>query len=193
MTNSNIQRKTSKSADSPVKAVILDRDNTLLDDPGYLADPVGITFFPDVIESLKRLQKAGYLLVVVTNQSGIGRGYFNEETGLSVNLRMAGMLKEKGVTLAAIYYCRHHPDAGCRCRKPETLMAERAAHDHNIDRGSSWMVGDTAKDVIMGVRAGLAPLMLMTGKTSEGDVPEGIPVIKSMTDAVDLILHGENS
>jgi histidinol-phosphate phosphatase family protein len=174
------------------RTVILDRDNTLLDDPGYLADPEGIVFFPDVVESLKRLQEAGYLLVVVTNQSGIGRGYFDEETGLSVNLRMSGILKESGVVLAAVYYCRHHPDAGCRCRKPGTLMAERAARDHHIHRGSSWMVGDTLKDVLMGIKAGLRPIILETGLAPGESVPEGVPVMANMTEAVDFILRGED-
>jgi len=173
------------------RAVILDRDNTLLDDPGYLSDPEGVVFFPDVIDSLRRLQKAGYLLIVVTNQSGIGRGYFSEETGLSVNLEMAAFLREKGVDLAAVYYCKHHPDSGCQCRKPATLMAERAIRDHNIHWKSSWMIGDAVKDILMGMKAGLRPIMLMTGETSLEDVPENVPVKKSLGEAVDLILDGE--
>ena len=80
-------------------AVFLDRDGTIIDDIGYLADPAGITFYPGVPEALKRLQDRGYLLVVITNQSGIGRGYFNEETALSVNLTMVRLLKEKMIML----------------------------------------------------------------------------------------------
>jgi D,D-heptose 1,7-bisphosphate phosphatase len=188
MTGTSARRKTPASSDNPVKAVILDRDNTLLDDPGYLADPEGIDFFPDVIESLRRLREAGYLLVVVTNQSGIGRGYFDEETGLEINIRMAELLRDEGVDLAGIYYCRHHPDAGCRCRKPGILMTERAIRDHNIDGESSWVVGDTVKDILMGIEAGFRPVILMTGKSPVEEAPEGVPVKMNMTEAVDFIL-----
>lgn len=189
MSKDTTRRKTSGNSKDPAKAVILDRDNTLLDDPGYLADPEGIVFFPEVINSLRRLQEAGYLLVVVTNQSGIGRGYFNEETGLSVNLRMTELLKAQGISIAAVYYCQHHPDSGCGCRKPATLMAERAISDHRINRAGSWMVGDTAKDILMGIKAGLKPIMLMTGKASSEEIPEGVPVRRNLAEAVDLVLE----
>lgn len=192
MSKNNIRRETTKTAGHLVKAVILDRDNTLLDDPGYLADPDGICFFHGVVRSLKRLQEAGYLLVVVTNQSGIGRGYFDEETGLSINIKMAELLRDEGVKLSGIYYCRHHPDAGCRCRKPGTLMAERAIRDLDVNWRSSWIVGDTVKDIVMGMKTGLSPIMLTTGKASGDEAPEGVPVKGSLDKAVDLILHGES-
>jgi D-glycero-D-manno-heptose 1,7-bisphosphate phosphatase len=88
--------------EAPRSAVLLDRDGTILDDPGYLADPDKIVFFPGAAESMKRLQDKGYLLIVVTNQSGIGRGYFDEETGIAVNLRMTWLLKEKGLHLSGL-------------------------------------------------------------------------------------------
>ncbi len=179
---------TGKDTDIQRKAVLLDRDGTLLKDPGYLADPAGIVFLPGVVEALRRLQEAGYLLLVVTNQSGVGRGYFDEETGIAVNLRMAQMLSEQGVRLAGIYYCRHHPDDGCRCRKPGTLMAERAVRDYGIGAGSSWMVGDTAKDAAMGKRAGLFSILVMTGKAVKEEFPAGVPVKKDMIEVADHIL-----
>ena len=169
-------------------AVFLDRDGTLLDDPGYLSNPEGIVFLPDVVDSLTRLQASGYLLVVVTNQSGIGRGYFSEETGLEVNLRMWELLGRQGIILAGLYYCRHHPDAGCRCRKPGTLMAERAFSDFRIRPGNSWMVGDALKDVRMGLMAGLRSILVMTGKSPEGEIPEGALVRGTLAQAVDHIL-----
>ncbi|MBN2719643.1 MAG: HAD family hydrolase [Proteobacteria bacterium] len=169
-------------------AVFLDRDGTLLDDPGYLSDPEGIVFFPDVVDSLRRLQASGFLLVVVTNQSGIGRGYFSEENGLEVNLRMWELLGRQGVSLAGLYYCRHHPDAGCRCRKPGTLMAERALSDFRIPPETSWMVGDAVKDVQMGLMAGLRSILVMTGKNLEGEIPAGALVKKNLSRAVDHIL-----
>ncbi len=169
-------------------AVFLDRDGTLLDDPGYLDDPEGIVFFRDVVSSLRRLQAYGFLLIIVTNQSGIGRGYFSEETGLEINLRITEMLQEMGITLAGIYYCRHHPDAGCRCRKPETLMVQRAVKDFWIRPETSWMVGDALKDLLMARNAGLKPILVMTGKDPEGRIPEGVPVKENLAQAVDYIL-----
>jgi len=176
--------------DNRRSAVFLDRDGTLLDDPGYLADPEGIVFFREVGESLKRLQDSGYLLIIVTNQSGIGRGYFSEETGLEVNLRMTTMLREMGVTLGGIYYCRHHPEAGCRCRKPGSLMAQRAIGDFGIRPETSWMVGDAVKDLLMGLDAGLRSILVVTGKMPKGEIPEGVPVKKTLAQAVDHILSG---
>lgn len=179
----------SGKSERPVSAVLFDRDGTLLDDPGYLADPAGIVFFPGVVQALKKLQEKGLLLFVVTNQSGIGRGYFNEETGIAVNLRMAEMLREQGVRLTGIYYCRHSPEEGCRCRKPGTLMAERAVMDFGIQTGSSWMVGDVAKDVIMGTNARLRSVMVMTGKMPKEEVPAGVPVIRDIGEAADYIIR----
>ena len=172
------------NTDNQHKAILLDRDGTLLEDPGYLADPGGVVFLPGVVEALKRLQEKGYLLLVVTNQSGVGRGYFAEETGIAVNIRMAEMLREQGVRLTGIYYCRHHPNEGCRCRKPGTLMAERVVRDHGIQADSSWMVGDTAKDVIMGTRAGLLSVMVMTGTLPKEEIPSGVPVKNDMKNRI---------
>ena len=169
-------------------AVFLDRDGTIIDDIGFLADPEGIYFYPGVPEALKRLQDRGYLLVVITNQSGIGRGYFNEETALSVNLTMVRLLKEKGVALAAIYYCPHHPEDNCRCRKPELLMVQRAQHDLGIDPSRSWVMGDIDKDVRTGLKAGVRPILVETGKVEKGDVPADIKRCETVVEAVRFIL-----
>ena len=172
-------------------AVFLDRDGTIIDDIGYLGDPAGISFYPGVPEALKRLQDRGYLLVVITNQSGIGRGYFNEETTLSVNLTMERLLKEKGVALAAIYYCPHHPEDNCRCRKPELLMVERAQSDLDIDPSRSWVMGDLDKDVKMGLKAGVRPILVETGKAEKGNVPADVKRSETVVEAVRFILDQE--
>jgi len=169
-------------------AVFLDRDGTIIDDIGYLADPAGISFYPGVPEALKRLQDRGYLLVVVTNQSGIGRGFFDEETALAVNFTMLKNLKEKGVAPAAIYYCPHHPEDYCRCRKPDLLMVERALEDLGIDPRGSWMVGDIDKDVRTGIKAGLRPVLVETGKVEKGDVPVDVKRVETVVEAVGFIL-----
>jgi len=169
-------------------AVFFDRDGTVIDDIGYLADPAGIAFYPGVPEALKRLQDSGYLLVVITNQSGIGRGFFSEETALTVNLTMLRMLQEEGVSLAAIYYCPHRPEDKCGCRKPELLMVQRAQADLSIDMSRSWMVGDTDKDVWTGMRSGLRPILVRTGKKEKGDLPADVKLCDTVVEAARFVL-----
>jgi histidinol-phosphate phosphatase family protein len=169
-------------------AVFVDRDGTLINDIGYLGDPDGLSFYPGIPEALRRLQDRGYLIVVVTNQSGIGRGYFNEETAIAVNCAMLRMLRDKGVMVAAIYYCPHHPDEGCSCRKPGQLMILRALKDLDIDDSLSWIVGDMDKDIWTGINAGLRPILVETGKSEKGSIPAHVKRSASVVEAVNFIL-----
>ncbi|UCG39194.1 MAG: HAD family hydrolase, partial [bacterium] len=175
------------------KAVLLDRDGTLLDQTGYLGDPDGIAFYPGVPGALKRLQEEGFLLLVITNQSGVGRCYFDEETAIAVNIRMAKLLMDEGVFLAGIYYCPHHPDAGCRCRKPGTFMGERAMRDFHVSPERSWVVGDTERDVVMGTGMGIRSILLDTGKEVEGVVPDSVIAARDLSEATEHILAEEVS
>jgi histidinol-phosphate phosphatase family protein len=179
----------SKSSRNSRPAIFLDRDGTIIDEVGYLGDPEKINFYPGAIEAMKELQDAGYLLIVVTNQSGIGRGYFCEETAAAVNFSMLNKLREQGVVISATYFCPHHPDAQCRCRKPDTLMAERATRDLGVDIGRSWMIGDTARDVIMGGASGLKTALVETGKANKGDLPDGTFRIQDLPTAAAHILE----
>ena len=170
-------------------AVFLDRDGTLIDETGYLADPGGISFYPGIPEALKRLQERGYLLVVITNQSGIGRGYFDEETALKVNLSMVKILRGTEVFLTAVYYCPHHPDDKCRCRKPKLLMVQRALDDLKINPGLSWMVGDIDKDAQTGINAGLRTIIVETGKLEKSDISADVQRCASVVEAASFILQ----
>ncbi len=170
-------------------AVFLDRDGTMIDETGYLADPEGISFYPGIPEALKRLQERGYLLVVITNQSGIGRGYFDEETALKVNLSMVKKLRDTDVFLTAVYYCPHHPDDKCSCRKPGLLMVQRALDDLGIDPGHSWMVGDIDKDARTGINAGLRTIIVETGKPEKGGVSRDVQRCPSVVEAASFILQ----
>ena len=181
--------QTTKEATSPRPAVFLDRDGTIIDEIGYLADPGSISFYPGVPEALKRLRDRGYILVVITNQSGIGRGFFGEETALAVNLAMLRMLGEKGVDLAAIYYCPHHPEDNCLCRKPKLLMVQRALGDLPIDRSRSWVVGDIEKDVQTGIKAGLRPILVETGKVEKGNISVDVKRCQTVVEAASFILE----
>ena len=184
----SLSRSVSQSEKSMKPAVFIDRDGTLIDDIGYLADPDGLSFYPGIPEALRRLQDEGYLIVVVTNQSGIGRGYFSEETALAVNHAMLRLLREKGVQVAAIYFCPHHPDDGCSCRKPGQLMIHRALKDLDIDSSISWIVGDIDKDIWAGINAGIRPILVETGKGDKGNIPAHVKRCESVVEAVGFIL-----
>jgi len=181
--------KTSEKEAEPRPTVLLDRDGTFLDDPGYLGDPEKLRFLPGAVEAMRELVEKGFRLIVVTNQSGIGRGYFSEEQALAVNLEMIRKLSELGVRLDGIYYCAHHPEEGCRCRKPGSMMVERAAMDFDLEEGASWVVGDVDKDVHLGLNTGLRPILVETGKTEKGDIPFGVMTVPDLTAAARLIME----
>lgn len=142
-------------------AVFLDRDGTINVEKNYLIDPEKFEFIPGVPQALKRLQDAGYLLVVVTNQSGVARGYFDLEQVHRLHDYVVASLQSFGVNLDAIYLCPHHPTEGlgelkkeCNCRKGRPGMLLQAAADLNIDLQQSYMVGDKEADIKAGKAAG---------------------------------------
>ncbi|MEG6552093.1 HAD-IIIA family hydrolase, partial [Desulfocurvibacter africanus] len=113
--------------------VVLDRDGTIIVDKHYLADPEGVELLPGAVEGLARLAGAGLGLVVATNQSGIGRGYFGEEDLHLVNARLSEVLAEHGVHIERYYFCPHGPEADCACRKPCTGLLDQAARELGLD------------------------------------------------------------
>jgi histidinol-phosphate phosphatase family protein len=136
------------------RAVFLDRDDTLNHDPGYLRDPEQLELLPGVADALATLQTRGFVLIVVTNQSGVGRGYYPIEATHAVNARMSELLAAAGVTIARYEICPHAPDDGCDCRKPSPKMILGAAAALEVDCRQSWMVGDKESDVEAGIAAG---------------------------------------
>lgn len=134
--------------------LLLDRDDTILDDPGYLSDPEKVKFLPGAVEGLRRFHQAGWPLVVVTNQSGIGRGYYGLTELDAVHQRFQQELSHQGIELAGLYFCPHAPDEGCACRKPETELAQRAAKELGLELAQSVMVGDKLSDLKLGRRIG---------------------------------------
>lgn len=137
-----------------MKAVFLDRDNTLIYDPGYIHRPEDVALLYGVGEGLSLLKEAGYLLIVVSNQSGIGRGYYREEDFWAVNFKLQELLKSYGVQIDDFFFCPHRPEEGCRCRKPNTLLVEKAAEKWGIDVSESFVVGDKDSDLELAFRAG---------------------------------------
>lgn len=135
------------------KAVFLDRDGTINVDKNYLYRKEDFELLPHTIEALRLLQNAGFLLVVITNQSGIARGYYTEEQFMKLNQWMIEHFRTKGITIDAVYYCPHHPQAkiekyrrNCNCRKPKTELFEAAVIDLNIDLAKSFAIGDRLRD-----------------------------------------------
>ena len=124
------------------KALFIDRDGTIIKDVPYSADPGKIVIYDDAVDLMNNYGKKGYLIVIVTNQSGINRGYFSAKDLEKFNNVLTGMLKSRGVRVDAIYFCPHKPDENCRCRKPETGMIMDAVSDLGIDVKHSVMAGD---------------------------------------------------
>lgn len=125
------------------KAILVDRDGTINVDCHYCSDVSKLIIYPDIIPLLKEYQDRGYLIIVITNQSGINRGFFTEEDLRRFNEAVEKALRENGISIAAFYYCPHRPDENCDCRKPRTGMVERAIRDFNLDIKECIFVGDS--------------------------------------------------
>ena len=156
------------------RAVFLDKDGTLVEDVPYNVDPAQVRLMPGAAEGLRLLVAAGYRLVVVSNQSGVARGYFAEEALAAVETRLRQLLEEVGVCLGGFYYCPHHPQGcvagyaiACDCRKPQPGLVVRAAQEHGLDLSQSWFVGDILDDVEAGRRAGCRTVFLDNGHETE--------------------------
>ena len=151
----------------PNKAVFLDRDGTLIVNRHYGYNPEDIAFLDGVVEGLLELRNARYRLVLVSNQSGVARGYFDEQAVARMHDRLQRMLDQHGAALDGLEHCPHHPegivspyDAECACRKPAPGMLRRAAGKHGINLSASWMVGDIEADVEAGHRAGVRTVLV---------------------------------
>lgn len=151
-------------------AVFLDRDGTVNEEVGYLRDLSQLRLIPGAAAAVRRLNDAGCKVVIVTNQSGVARGYFPESLVTETHDLLVRMLAGKGARLDGLYYCPHHPHAGasaytmkCDCRKPATGLLDRAARDLAIDLRQSFMVGDKWSDVELGQRAGARSILVRTG------------------------------
>lgn len=144
--------------------VLLDRDGTIIVDKHYLHDPDGVELLPQAVEGLKRIQGMGFGLAVLTNQSGIGRGYYSEEDVVACNRRMVELLEAEGVAVDGVFFCPHEPEAGCDCRKPAPGLMLRAAEELDFDPAKGFMVGDKAADMGLGRNSGATTILVRTGK-----------------------------
>jgi D-glycero-D-manno-heptose 1,7-bisphosphate phosphatase len=143
--------------------LLLDRDGTIIKEKHYLSDPDQVELIAGVAEGLRRASELNWGLVVVTNQSGIGRGYFDRARLEQVHARMTDNLAAEGIVIDGIYYCPHTPEDRCNCRKPEPGLIEQAAKDLGFDPKDSLMVGDKVCDLELGSRVGAKTVLVRSG------------------------------
>jgi D-glycero-D-manno-heptose 1,7-bisphosphate phosphatase len=184
------------------KAVFIDKDGTLIPDIPYNIDPVLIRLKDEALPGLLKLQNDGFLIIIVSNQSGVARGYFNEQQLLPVENKIAQLLSDGGIQLNGFLYCPHHPEGtikdfaiNCECRKPKAGMLLQAASRWDIDLSRSWMLGDILNDVEAGNRAGSKTVLINTGGETEwqaGDYRKPDFIARNITQAADYILKVEN-
>lgn len=175
-------------------AVFLDRDGTLIVERDYLADPAGVELIPGTAGALRTLRRAGYALVLVTNQSGLARGFFGVAEFEAVQARLDGLLAAEGVVLDGAYHCPHHPDYGpaCDCRKPALGLFRRAARELDLDLAASVYVGDRLSDVLPAAALGGRAVLVRTGYgAGEADLaPDGVALAADLAGATETILAG---
>lgn len=160
-----------------------------MEDRNYLSDPNGVVLFSDTISSLKRIAESGFLMIIVSNQSGIGRGYFTEVELSKVNKRLEDLLAEGGVKLDAFYCCPHIDEDSCDCRKPKSGLILKACDDFDIDLKSSYVVGDKIRDIMTGLNVGTKAILVTTGYGANEveKLPNGVPFVNSLSEVADIV------
>lgn len=177
-----------------IETLFLDRDGTLIVDKNYLSNPDGVELLPQVVESLQRLTKHGVKLFVVTNQSGIGRGYFKEEDFYACQNRLQELFASYGVNIIDMAFCPHDPSEyspqdihhikeACSCRKPSIGMWEKLSHRHGLDSRKCAMIGDRMDDIQFGINAEFSSVFLVsTGKSEQARLKYNIPESENLLD-----------
>lgn len=172
-------------------AAFLDRDGTIIVDRDYPGDPGAVELIPGAADAISRLRGAGLLVLMVTNQSGIGRGLISEADYHAVQARMERLLADEGAVLDGAYYCPHAPDRvpACECRKPGLGLYRQAAREHGIDLAGSSYIGDRMRDVLPGVGLGGTGYFVRgTEPVADADLPPGVAPVDSLAQAAELLL-----
>jgi D-glycero-D-manno-heptose 1,7-bisphosphate phosphatase len=174
-------------------AIFLDRDGTINREIGYLSEPEKFELLPNALEGLKKMQDMGYRLVIVTNQGGIGLGYFTKEDFYRVNKKMLTEVSKAGTMLDKIYFCPHSKAENCPCRKPEVGLVRRAKQDLNIDLAHSYFIGDSTIDIETGAKSGVKTILIESELVPDPTSLETKPdfVVKDLLEAAEVILKNE--
>ena len=181
---------------SPRRAIFLDRDGTISEEVGFVDRLDRFHLLPRAAAAIRRINDSGFLAILVTNQSGVARGLFDEALVDAIHERLARWLAAEGARLDAIYACPHHPSEGkppyradCDCRKPRPGLLARAAREHDVDLSSSYMIGDKASDIETARNAGAQGILVRTGY-GEGELRDRIPQSSAQPAFVADDLHG---
>lgn len=177
------------------RMLLLDRDGTVIQDKHYLCDPNQVAFEVGAVDGLRALAAQGWRFVLVTNQSGVGRGYFSLEQVAAVHRRLRAMLEDAGIVLSGIYVCPHAPEAGCRCRKPAPGLVEQAARELGFDPRQAVVVGDKLADVALAQAVGARPVLVRTGqgRQAEAHVAPGTLVVEDLRELAVVLSHPPSS
>lgn len=160
------------------RIIFIDRDGVINKDPGgwtkysYVTKWEDFIFLPNSIEALKKLNSAGYNIVVISNQAGVGKGYYSEETLKDINKMMLKEVEKAGAKITKTYYCIHRNEDNCNCRKPKTGLFEEAKKDFSFDTANTFFIGDGKTDIEAGDKVGLKTILLLSGKTDHKDVDD---------------------
>ncbi len=174
------------------RAAFVDRDDTIMVDVGYCRSPDDVRLLPGAAEGIQALTQSGFVVVVITNQSGVGRGFFTESDLEAVHERLRLQLRNEGAEFHAIYYCPHRPEDGCDCRKPKPGLILRAASDLGIDLGASYSIGDREWDVEAGRAAGTRTILVTNGHARRDGTSRADHVATGLEDASRFILSSRN-
>ena len=178
------------SANMKKRFVLLDRDGTIITERNYLAHPDEVKLIPGAAKALKKLSDLGFGLLVITNQAGVRRGYFDLKTLKLIHDKLTQLLSQKGVFLDGIYFCPHTPEDNCLCRKPRIGMVKKAIKKHNFDPKLCFVVGDKVTDIELGRNIGAITILVKTGygkETSERQLIDPDYVADNLETSVEII------
>ena len=170
--------------------VVLDRDGTIIEECSYLSAPEQIKLIPGAAAALRKLQELRLGLTVITNQSGVGRGYFDQQRLKEIHERFSQVLAAEGVRLDGLYCCPHAPEEGCLCRKPSIMLMQRASEELGFDLDRSFVIGDKMSDIEMGKQAGAKTFLVRTGygtRSAADPAPAPDYVIADLEEAAEII------
>jgi D-glycero-D-manno-heptose 1,7-bisphosphate phosphatase len=179
------------------RVLFLDRDGVVIADRHYISSPLQVSLIPNAAAAMARARRAGWRLIGISNQSGIGRGCYTETEFAAVQRRVDQLLAAAGTGFDAFYYCPHDPGAGCRCRKPQPGLLEEAARSFPFAAGRSWFVGDKVADMVLALAEGLGAIMVRTGQGERERLllkpHQNVRIAADLAEAVSFILAGERA
>jgi len=174
------------------KAVFIDRDGVINQDLGkYVTNPKEFFFIHGAVEALKKLYNSDYKVIVITNQGGVGKGIYTEKDVSAIHKKMNKLLEIDGVRIDGIYYCTHHPEENCDCRKPRLGMVKKAVKDHDVNPKKSFFIGDKTSDVKAGKDIGCKTFLVKTGYAGHDKLYDVEPdfVVSDLLEAVNTIFR----